>query len=462
MAKIIKLPKKKKANIRFIYFILALWTVYVIVFGITYLTRKKVTIYEVKPGSISENSTYIAIIQRSEELVTTPYSGQCNFLVSEGERVTIGDNVVCYDNSGELTSYINSFNESSNELSKEDYKAIAKEFNEFKKAYNSKDFANGNLLVADINSNIKAYMSKNSLNKLNEYTRSISSGFNTVKSEKTGIITFHYDGLENMNFDELKFSDFPDTVKPMNNIENYSQVSSNSTAYRIVTSQKWNMYIKLSDQDAKNLADKSTVKVYFKKNNLTMNSAFEIVNTKYGLYGKFSFNRLMSDFINDRYVEIEIDKSVNEGLKIPKTALVKKSFYVIPKDVAFEYNGKMSVSVRRKDSKGELKDLVIDLNIIAEDDDNYYITDLDFYKDDMINTKINSKYYGSDFLTLSETKEFEGVYWVNNGYVIFKRVEIFDSNDEYYIIKSNTKYGISKYDNIIYDSHTVKEDEILY
>ena len=56
----------------------------------------------------------------------------------------------------------------------------------------------------------------------------------------------------------------------------------------------------------------------------------------------------------------------------------------------------------------------------------------------------------------------KGAYCVNKGYCQFRQVEILDRNDEYYIVKLGTKYGLSIYDHIILNADMVTENQIMY
>ena len=47
------------------------------------------------------------------------------------------------------------------------------------------------------------------------------------------------------------------------------------------------------------------------------------------------------------------------------------------------------------------------------------------------------------------TQSVQGVYNINRGYTVFRRIEILSSNDEYYTIKKGTDYGLSVYDHIV-------------
>lgn len=96
-------------------------------------------------------------------------------------------------------------------------------------------------------------------------------------------------------------------------------------------------------------------------------------------------------------------------------------------------------------------------DVYAEIDGLYYVDKKDFsYGDSILLYDTNDKY------TISESSSLEGVYCVNMGYAVFKRIERLDANSEYVVIKTGTKYGLSAYDHIILNGSTVSEDQIIY
>ena len=64
--------------------------------------------------------------------------------------------------------------------------------------------------------------------------------------------------------------------------------------------------------------------------------------------------------------------------------------------------------------------------------------------------------------TVSDVGVLEGVYCINQGYAVFRRIEILDQNEEYAIVSRNTDYGLSRYDHIVRNADKVNEEEILY
>ena len=63
---------------------------------------------------------------------------------------------------------------------------------------------------------------------------------------------------------------------------------------------------------------------------------------------------------------------------------------------------------------------------------------------------------------LSKIVELQGVFNINKGYAVFKRIEILCENDEYYIIDTGTSNGLYNYDHIVLVGSSVKENEIVF
>ena len=49
----------------------------------------------------------------------------------------------------------------------------------------------------------------------------------------------------------------------------------------------------------------------------------------------------------------------------------------------------------------------------------------------------------------------QGVFNINRGYTIFRKIEILNSNDEFYTVAKGTDYGLSVYDHIVLDASSV-------
>ena len=54
-----------------------------------------------------------------------------------------------------------------------------------------------------------------------------------------------------------------------------------------------------------------------------------------------------------------------------------------------------------------------------------------------------------------------GVYNINNGYTVFKIIQILDTIDEYYIVAKENN-GLKIYDRIVLEAAKVSENQIIF
>ena len=75
--------------------------------------------------------------------------------------------------------------------------------------------------------------------------------------------------------------------------------------------------------------------------------------------------------------------------------------------------------------------------------------------------KVNSG-ENDDRFRIGATGQLYGVYNVNKGYTQFEIVNILHRNSDYCIVQENLNYSVALYDNIILNSDTVTEIQIVY
>lgn len=63
---------------------------------------------------------------------------------------------------------------------------------------------------------------------------------------------------------------------------------------------------------------------------------------------------------------------------------------------------------------------------------------------------------------IGDTEVLEGVYCINQGYAVFRRIEILDENEEYAVVSKETYNGLVRYDRIVKNADKVSEQDILY
>jgi hypothetical protein len=448
---IIKMPRRFDFNVGYLVFVVII--LYLIVSVIIFANRKKTVIYEVNTGSLALDNIYEGFIIRDEEVVKADYSGMVNYYAQSGDKADASSIIYSIDETGHVSELLEQFSDTT--LRDDDINSIRDALSEYTLTYSDKAFD-------------KIYASKskitNSLSKsyydiiLNDLDNLIEESGNTtlfhkLKAEHTGIIMFTVDGYESMREDSLNSQIFDNKeYKQINLLEN-TIINKGDNAYRIINSDNWSVCVELSESDAATLATSDNVNVRFVDTGLTTNAEIDVLRFGDKIYGKISLKKYMINFADDRYVRIEITENSKSGLKIPVSSVLNKSFYTIPKN----YMTGSGTFVRIfYSSKGEMLTEAVETTIYDLDDKYYYVSMDDFESGDILMEAETGNQY-----IVGTMGELTGVYCVNRGYAVFKKINIIDKNNEYYIVEKGSTYGLSVYDHIVLDHRTVKENELV-
>ena len=186
-------------------------------------------------------------------------------------------------------------------------------------------------------------------------------------------------------------------------------------------------------------------------------------------FGKIDFNKGLIRYASDRFLEIELVTNNVTGLKIPLSSIVTKEFYAIPSkylttDDETQQSGFM-LSGRNK--KGDSTTTFVSAGIYGRDE----ITDKETQETSYIYYVDKNKFKEGDALVepdsgekfiIGDTEVLEGVFCVNQGYAVFRRIEILDENEEYAVVSKETYNGLVRYDRIVKNADKVSEQDILY
>ena len=172
----------------------------------------------------------------------------------------------------------------------------------------------------------------------------------------------------------------------------------------------------------------------------------------------------MVQFVSDRFVDFEVISEEEDGLKIPATAVTTKDFFTIPVDfIAAGGDGDVTQT-------GFYREVYSDsgeASIVFTPAEIYYATDEYYY----VNSGEEGEFKNGDYIVKQDSSEryqigatapLEGVYNINKGYAVFKRIEKLSGNGEYFTIAKGTDYGLSVYDHIVLDASMVNEGMIIY
>jgi len=448
---ITKYRRKKHINLSLIVF--GAIFIYLIITLIMYLINPNVTIYEVRDGSILRDTAYTGFIVREEKIINAEKTGYVNFLSPETSKV--GAKSTVYALSDQPLN-IKESDDKTDTLSAEEQSILLVKTQGFSENYNNGQFSDIYTLKNDIHTTLDSKSSQNKLVQITEMKESMGDNLSLYTANDDGIIVYSTDGYENITTDKitediLSRKDYKKTL-----ITDNSQVKINKPVYKLITNDKWSIVINLDSAAAKELEDKTSIKVRFTKDNLTANASFSIQKTGKLNLGILTFSSSMIRYAQERYIDIELILEDESGLKIPKSSVVKKEFYLVPQDYLTYGGNSNSRGVLLKTDNDHVEFKTVSIYLEDFETGMVYLNPLEFDKNIIV------KPDSTDTYQLGKTKKLEGVYNINKGYALFKQIEVLCESDEYYIVKDGSDYGLSNYDHIALDGSVVTENDVVF
>lgn len=425
---------------------------YIIVSMVLYLTANHVESYQVTAGPLAKNQYYTGLALRSERVISADTSGYITYYAREGSRVKRYGAV--YGVGAEKST------ESVGTLDEETAARINSDLRSFSLGFSPVDFHETYTLKYQLESDILGG------SDIALYSNSIDSSGSMTIGEQTiatapspGIVSYLIDGYENYSLDNLTARDLDKKAYTRTNLKTNGEVRAGENVYKLIESEKWSLIIPLTSRQVVQLSDRTSIRVRFMKDNVTQTADFQIMTGADDSYfGKLDFMGGLSRYIDNRFIDIELVTNQNTGLKIPVTSLVSKEFYVIPEDyiTVGDDGGTAGFLKVTTDREGNETTTFVTTTLYELKDGRYYVDNTDFSGGDVI-IKLGGS---TDRYIVRATDSLEGVYNLNKGYAVFRKVSIIDKNEQYCIVERGTRFGISQFDYIVLDASTVKESQI--
>ncbi len=459
-----KVVKMKKRPHFFAGTVLIIFAACLLFLFIQSFTKEHVSIYEVTETQIADNEIIRGIVLRDEFLVTTKKQGYINYYVGEGSK--LGANTVVYsiDETGQFEGDISSIEAKDISLSGDDTREIRNDIANFRNNFDLSLYSNVTNFKYNIDNTLLKMTTVNLLEHLDKVMKKkkAASPLELVKAKNPGIISFCSDGLEELSIDSISAKDFEDMNDNWTQLRSTGSANAGDAIYKIVNSEKWSVVLPLTDKQYKKVSDKTTVPVIFKKDGLETVAEISTFIIDSAYYAKLDFDKYMIRYLDNRYLDIEIEFNNADGLKIPVSSILKKQFYVIPEKFMTKggedgSNGVMLLTYK-KDGTKETTFKAASIYYKTEKG-KVYIDAALFEPGSVI---VQGTKNGVKSMKLSDTADLEGVYNCNKGFCEFRHIEKLYSNGEYAIVSKDTTFGLSTYDHIILNPDMINEDDIIY
>lgn len=448
---------RKKWNINIGVIIFGVIFVYLVVTVLMYATAKHVSSYEVREGSILKDTSYTGLVLREETVIGAEADGYINYFAPEGSKVGRKTNV--YSISSEKLDFSGQENTEESEdsgLTSEERDSIIQKAQSFSENFQNNKYEDTYTFKDSIENILSSSTAQSRQAQLSAMIESGQEGLTTYAASDDGIIVYSVDGYEDLAMDQVTADMISRADYQKTELFNNTKVKSGDPAYKLVTNEEWTLVIQLDEEMTKELADTNSVKVRFTKDDQTTWAGFQIYNTEDADLGFLTFDHSMVRYVGERFLDIELILEDETGLKIPKSSVTEKEFYIIPEDY-ITLGGNSSQSGVLVQSDGEDASFhAVDVYYRDSETGMVYLNMDELKKGDVL-----IKPDSADTYTISEKASLQGVYNINKGYAEFKPVEILCESEEYYIVESGNDYGLTNYDHIALDGSEIQENELV-
>ena len=451
---------KTKRELNLGIFLFAIVFIYLLITVIMYFTGDKISVYEVREGSIVNDNSYTGLVLRQETAVNAEETGYISYYQNENSKVKNGTYIYALSPQTLDTDSQASGDaaESTGSLNPEIQAGIIYQMQNFNENYDPDDFSAVYTLKNEINASLQDAFSATRTEQLSTVITESGLEVASYAAPRDGIVAFTVDGYESLTKDTFTAENFDRTKYENTVLEDQMKISAGSPVYRLITSEDWSVIVQLDRETAEQLeADEVTsVKVRIDKDSETLWADFSIITRNGDFYGCLDFDNSMIRYAEERYLNIELILEDESGLKIPKSSVIEEKFYVIPEEYITTGGNSSSDGVMVQDENGDAVFQQVDI-YDSSDEGEVYIS-----RDDITEGTVLIKPESSETYTVGKTKTLQGVYNINKGYAVFKKVDILCENDEYYIVQEGDSYGLYNYDHIVQDGSSVNSEEVVF
>lgn len=452
----IKTPELKLPSFGAILFTIVF--IYLLIMIISSMNNKAPVIFTVEQSSYDTDFTATGLAIRSETIISAKVSGMPYYYVRDGQKVSKNSNIYAMDSSGSFQNAMSSIQASGEDiLTGSDYSNLKNQIKMFKTGFSASNFGD-------------MYSFKTSLdNKLLElYEEKVfemaggTSAANLLNAEKapfSGLVTYYQDGYENITDKDLTPELFDKTVYSKQTLKSENGIAAGDSVCKLVDDENWKIAILLTKEEFDKVTKNSMISYTINDSSRKLTTDYEKLEKDGNYYIIVSFNKYISQYVNERFLDINFSFEESSGLKVPNSAIVHKDAYMIP--VGYLTSGKNDqdqIYFNKKNTDGGDSSELISPLIYFQDDRFCYV-DMDEIDSNAVLTKMDSNETFS--VATAARYTMDGVLCVTKGTTQFRRVVVRAASDDYSIVEPGVSYGISRYDRILLDGTSMKEGDML-
>ena len=451
---------KKKHQIHFIAIVFSLILVYLISQLYRWSSREYIRIFTVQTSQTLESvHQYRGVITRGETVYQTEENGYINYFVREGQKAGVGATVYTTDETGEFSRKLAETFSDGTALSDSTLINLKNILYQTSTQTDSGSFSDAYKEQQELKAAVTDSFLYTATGQL--FSNQNLSSLSRVTADQSGYILFHSDSLDGLKAEDVTEASFDEKALKTEIYSGGESRSAGAFAYKLVPDDSFSITFEINEDDYQKYQGRKYLNIELISLGIRVNGSFSTRTTKDGtLLGTITLNKYGNYFLTGRYLDFWITQTDINGYKIPVTAVTSKDFLIIPRDfVTKGGTGQNTYGVYREVSGYSSRESeFVPVSIYAETDEYYYISGSGLSVGDyLIQEKTNTRYL------LSTTAPLDGVYNINRGYCIFRQIEILDttSDGNYYMVSTQTRFGLSAYDRIVLNADLVTENQII-
>ena len=443
-------------NIGIILFAVVLF--YLLITVVSYLGRDKISVYEVRKGSIVRDNSYTGLVIREEEAVNAETDGYISYYQNENSKVKTGTNVYAVS-AEKIDTEKNDKNTAEGiSLNPDLQNAIILQLQNYNENYNGNDFSTVYSLKNGINTSLQDTYNVTRTQQLAAVIEDSGIEVTSYQAPRDGIVAFTVDGYEDVTKESFAPEHFDLTEYESTVLSDQMQIRAGDPAYRLITSENWSVIVPLDEATAENLIkdEVTSIRVRVDKDSESMWADISLIEKDGEYYGCLDFDNSMIRYAEDRFLNVELILEDETGLKIPKSSVVDQKFYVIPQDYMTTGGNSSSSGIMVRNKDGSMEFVPVDIYDVSDEGE------VCISRDDVEEGTTIVKPDSDESYVIGKTRSLQGVYNINKGYAVFKKVRILCENDEYYIVREGEDYSLSNFDHIVQNGKSVNADDVVF
>lgn len=277
-------------------------------------------------------------------------------------------------------------------------------------------------------------------------------GGNPVTADAGGIIFFETDGFEFLN---------PQNMLTLTSLPGYAEESADNL-FKIISSNVWHIAAFIENERAYLLSNITHIFIKgqdFRRVAVTVNT---LERREGHTFVIFSLRDFMADYLDKRHINFTLTPPEYIGLQIPQTALVNRTFLMIPRNFIY---GEDNFHINRLNENITIS-IPIRPRILLNQEP---VADYVFITQDFAYIRLGDQITkNGEIYTINQVVTDTGVFRVNNGVAAFTGVNITGILEfgEYFLLNPelNQISGLSIHDRIIQDAfnYFVYEGQIIF